>query len=319
MQHHEVFANFKQVRVEPGAEFCTNFLGAIVKKEYLDYFYAEKLTSADRQQKNDCGGYPDFSEGYFEWISVLESVVQAKGRFTMFELGAGFGFHLVNACLAVRSFHGDDFPCYLTGVEAEETHFAWLKQNFIDNHIDPEKHRLINAAVYDKDGSIFFQTGFPANYGSAVINKSAHLCHLAEGIFLFVLGKNRHPGKRELTLTDPKSGRQAQGFIEEKKIKTISLKALLAPCGCVDLIHADIQGAENKVFSSVKNEINHKVKRVHIGTHSPEIEEGLRALFNNLGWKCLYDYPGKRTNDTPYGAIYFDDGVQAWFNQRLDA
>ncbi|MDD4899754.1 MAG: hypothetical protein PHT31_01635 [Candidatus Omnitrophica bacterium] len=318
MQHHEVFANFKQVRLNPGAQFCTNFLGAIVRKEYLDYFYAEKLAHTDRQQERGCARYPDFSEGYFEWISVLESVVQAKKRFTMFELGAGFGFHLVNAYLAVRSFHGEGFPCYLTGIEAEETHFAWLKQNFIDNHIDPKKHRLINAAVYDKDGNVFFQIGFPANYGNAVVNKLVHLRHLTEGIFLFVSGKNRHPGKRKLTLTDSKSGKAVHGFIEEKKVRAVCLKSLLAPCGCVDLIHADIQGAESKVFSSAKNEIAQKVKRVHIGTHSPEIEAGLRALFNNLGWKCLYDYPCKRTSDTAYGAIYFDDGVQVWLNRELD-
>jgi hypothetical protein len=29
------------------------------------------------------------------------------------------------------------------------------------------------------------------------------------------------------------------------------------------------------------------------------------------------DYPNNRTNDTPYGPMPFEDGVQTWVNPRL--
>lgn len=34
---------------------------------------------------------PDCDENYFGWIDVIETVLAAKGRFVMIELGAGYG------------------------------------------------------------------------------------------------------------------------------------------------------------------------------------------------------------------------------------
>ncbi|MDD2752682.1 MAG: hypothetical protein PHN59_06080, partial [Candidatus Omnitrophica bacterium] len=153
----------------------------------------------------------------------------------------------------------------------------------------------------------------------AVVSKLSHLRNLTADALALVSGRYHGFGKRKVIMTDSKSGKQAVGFIEEKRVKTISLKTLLAPYDCVDLIHADIQGAEGKVFSPAGNDIHRKVKRVHIGTHGPSLEKNLRDLFNSLRWKCLYDYPAKQQSLTPYGSIYFNDGVQVWLNQELYA
>ncbi len=64
----------------------------------------------------------------------------------MVDLGAGFGRWLVKGATAVRQCHGD-LPIRLIGVEAEPTHFEWLKQHFNDNGLDPAQHELIEAAV----------------------------------------------------------------------------------------------------------------------------------------------------------------------------
>jgi len=58
------------------------------------------------------------------------------------------------------------------------------------------------------------------------------------------------------------------------------------------------------------------VRRVYIGTHNHEVEEGLRREMNGIGWQCVYDYPCLSTVETEFGSIAFDDGVQAWLNPR---
>jgi FkbM family methyltransferase len=102
-----------------------------------------------------------------------------------------------------------------------------------------------------------------------------------------------------------------------KEVKAISLNSLLHLLEKVDLIDLDVQGAEFLVLSAAVDELNKKVKRVHIGTHHPSIESQLRVLFTNMGWKCLQDYPISKGYPTPYGLIDFVDGVQTWVNPQL--
>jgi hypothetical protein len=85
----------------------------------------------------------------------------------------------------------------------------------------------------------------------------------------------------------------------------------------IDLIDLDVQGEELKVLSSSVDLINARVGRLHIGTHSPEIESGLRQLLASQGWRCDADFGCCRENDTPFGPVMFLDGVQSWVNPRL--
>ena len=45
---------------------------------------------------------PTPSEDYFEWIDLLEAVAAAEDRFTMLDLGAGFGRWGIRGALAAR-------------------------------------------------------------------------------------------------------------------------------------------------------------------------------------------------------------------------
>jgi hypothetical protein len=104
-----------------------------------------------------------------------------------------------------------------------------------------------------------------------------------------------------------------------KSVKTRSyiLTDILPATDRIDLIDMDVQGEELRVISPAIEALDQKVARLHIGTHSPEIEQGLRELLHRHGWKCAADYAGGRTNDTPWGPIEFVDGVQSWINPRL--
>lgn len=103
-------------------------------------------------------------------------------------------------------------------------------------------------------------------------------------------------------------------------VNSISLSTLLELIeyeDVVDIVDMDIQGFEYKVLRDHMDLVNAKVKKIHIGTHSREIEEKLRILFNGFKWKNKWDYECDSHNKTPFGEIYFQDGVQTWINPNL--
>ncbi|MBM4145433.1 MAG: FkbM family methyltransferase [Nitrospira sp.] len=225
--------------------------------------------------------YPEFDEEYFPWIDVLESIIAARDQFVMMELGAGYGKWLVRAAKALREI--SNMPYLLIGVEAEPEHYQWMKTHFLDNGIDPKNHLLIEAAVSDQDGHVMFETGRgDEHYGHQII----------------------------IDVIDPS--------LSIKDVPAISLHSLLNSLDKVDLIDVDVQGAELKILTAAKDELNRKVKRIHIGTHNSVIETGLRSFFYHMGWQCLNDYSYQQECSTQYGIIKFDDGVQTWVNLALE-
>jgi FkbM family methyltransferase len=219
----------------------------------------------------------------FEWLDLIRSVVQARKRYTMFELGAGYGRWIVNAAAAVRTYGGLQYR--LLAVEAEPSHFRWLKQHCRDNGLRRRSQagstRLLRAAVDSTPGSVEFATGRAESwYGQAIADSTWE------------------PEKTE-------------------KVKAVTLSTLLERHHIVDFIHMDIQGAELGVMEEARDALAEKALRVHIGTHSEHVEAGLRVLFQDLAWSPIHDYPCNSVTKTPYGDISFQDGVQAWENPKL--
>jgi FkbM family methyltransferase len=218
--------------------------------------------------------YPSFDEEYFEWIDLLEAVVAAKDCFTMLELGAGFGRWTANAALALKQA-GDIKPT-LIAVEAEPTHFRWMVQHLADNAVESKGVHLIQAAVAANSGKVGFYVG-ETEYGAP---------------------ENWY----------------GQNIGGPHMVDAVSLNSLLEPLEAIDLVDLDIQGAEFEVLEAVAAELDKKVKRVHIGTHSARIDEALTSLFGRLGWRCLRSYACGATVGTEYGSIFFQDGIQTWVN-----
>lgn len=207
---------------------------------------------------------------------------------------------LVNAATALRQISA--IPFSLVAVEAEPTHFAWIKTHFQDNGLDPNQHQVIQAAAASTAGKMWFCAGKPSEwYGQSVADPPSRARAILRALKLEPLARNYTQG------------------LKFKKVRTITLSEILAGVKKADLIDIDIQGAELSVVESSKKMLSAKAKRVHIGTHSREIEDELRTLFSSLGWKNIHDYSCHRTNDTPFGAIPFCGGIQTWLNPRVDS
>jgi FkbM family methyltransferase len=295
--HHEIFNKFECWRGEVDAGITPDFLGVKTRDSFFTFFappHPEKRFVSTE--------YPGFTEEYFEWIDLLEAVTTARGRFTMIELGAGYGRWLVDAVAALRRVN--DIPYQLIGVEPEPTHFEWMNVHFQDNGVDMSRCQAIQAAVVDKDGWVWFFVGRSAEwYGQAIAPQPAWR---PDWFPRWI----RRLGAKFFN----------EGIVWGERVKTIkavSLNTLLRPLDQVDLIDLDVQGAELIVLKAAPEQLNRKVRRVHIGTHGPEIEQGLRTLFRDLGWKNLNDYPCNSESSTPWGTIKFQDGVQSWINPMI--
>lgn len=300
-QHHELL-----MKVAPWSGYVSkgievDFLGVKTRSSYSTRIMP---VQSDGQSTSSL---PPFDEEYLEWVDLFESIASAKACFTMIELGAGYGRWLVRAAFAVRWF--GNIPCKLVGVEAEPTHFEWMKQHFSDNGIGLEDHKLVRAAVSRKDGGTWFIVGAAGEwYGQRSV--------LLEDFWQFAKQRLRKsPKKREGERRNTQTKEPPMYHLQ--RVKAVSLRSLLRPLKQVDLIDLDVQGAELEVLTAASPDLEEKVKRVHIGTHNHEVESGLRSLFGGLGWRCRFDFPLQSTCETSWGAIRFDDGVQSWINPRF--
>jgi FkbM family methyltransferase len=235
------------------------------------------------------GDLPSVGENYFEWIDLLEAVAEAGDRFTMVELGAGYGRWLIEAWSALCRIGKSDITLQLIGVEAEPQHFAWMQEHFRANGLDPTWHRLIQAAVSASDGTTLFTMGHAEKwYGQAIVGD-----------------QNWHW--------------DAYPEASVQEVTAVSLATVLEGVPFVDLLDMDIQGVEGEVVTSSRQLLDERIKRVHIGTHSAAVEALLRTTFDQMGWKCTADYPHGGLANTPYGRVQFGDGVQSWVNPRFKA
>jgi FkbM family methyltransferase len=286
--HHPVFGRFVRWEgaVPPGA--YANWLGQITPPPYATWY----LTEAEPKPQGgfDRPALPDLdNEEYPEWIDLLEAVCAAGERFTMVELGAGWGRWLVNGVFAYRQLHPDGAVC-LIGVEAEPIHFRWLAEHLEENGIDLAAADLIEAAVADAPGRVIFDVGDP----------------------LGCWGQSSHGRATWRTRFQRQSGQRAVRAI------TLAQTFRSAP-GLIDLVDLDVQGAEAAVLTAGAGELD-RVRRVHINTHSAEAEGQLRSLFTSLGWDCRTDYSsGSVASTTWWGGmnVSFQDGAQSWLNPRL--
>lgn len=302
-EHHEVFSHFRPFHGEVPQDFGIDFLGAKTHSDFVAGMYTYAAGSMLDTS------YPMVNEDYLEWIDVLESVAAARGSFTMLDLGAGFGRWSVRAACALKQYNGK-LPYRLIAVEAEPVVFKWMGRHFQDNGIDASNFRMIHAALSSQPGDVLFYIGGPRG-GPWDRNPDDWY-----GQFLAkdydVSGEYEEDGEYNgFPVRLHRSGWRSIS------VPGVTLGSLLKDLNRVDLIDMDIEGQELPSVRSTIEELDAKVKRLHIGTHGKEIEDGLREVLSAHGWRCLFDYSLFSKGETPWGTVDFENGVQSWVNPRL--
>ena len=249
---------------------------------------------------------PAFSEEYFEWIDLLEAVQAAHGSFTMLELGAGYGRWSVRGALAARR---RGLTVRLGAAEAEPQHVIWLREHLAFNGISQSECDVIEAAISDRRGTTVFYVSMPDGYAGNTAQD-----WYGQAIVAGDIDTSAAP-TAEIYFGRPLV--PLPGGWKGVEVATIPLAEVLDRYEFVDFSDFDIQGEELSAIGSALDALGRKVRRLHIGTHSREIDAGLKKLLDAEGWQCLRAHSCLRWNRTEFGWISFGDGVQSWINPRL--
>jgi FkbM family methyltransferase len=271
---------------------------------------------ADMPKKFQKSSMPAFGEEYLEAIDLVESIQQSDDHYTMFELGAGFGKWGIRAYQFIRR-HFPEKKSHIVFVEPEPVHCNDLRYHLKLNNIPEKDAVVLEAAVSTVTKLVPFCVSYPESnhphkwYGQFVDHGLARIQDQTNAqASNFIADGTYYNGKP--MYHDKSSG---YGII---MVPCVTLSKILQSCPRVDLIHMDIQGEDAEVVIEAIEELNKRVKRLHIGTNDRYIESRLRKVLGEENkWTCLCDFEGLKENDTIYGKITFNDGIQTWINPRL--
>jgi len=303
--HHPIFEKFERTAPFDDDRYHHNFMGARIAHEFeldlteavpsIDPSLATGLKASGRSARYDEDPrYPyKLSEDYFEWIDLLEAIDRSNSKFTMIEVGAGFGRWIANAAAAIRRRkNGSILTKKFIALEANQSRFDLLVKNCEDNEIPAAELDLVHAAC-TPDGSPVLMT-CNNDYGTGVFRNEK----------LMAMETKRFSAKDSYGQT-----------LTIEKVPAIRLETLLNDQ--IDFLDMDIQGTELEVIRNCVDALDKFVKAVHIGTHSSAIDAGLSHIFRLHGWHPRYTFSCGQLNQTPYGTFRFVDGMQSWINPRI--
>jgi FkbM family methyltransferase len=292
MQQHPIFSGFSPYKGLCRQGEVIDFVGVRILGRWIGSAGASETVSLTVSPPDAAG------DDYFEWISTLEAVAEAVNKFTMFELGAGYGRWALRGGVAAKS---RNLQVQLLCVEAEPQHAKWLREALQLNGLF-DCARVEECVINTGQELVPFRIPVPeldaATWYGESVGHSEGLVGTNETYF----------GKKVFV--------SPQGY-NEIYIPAVPLKKFLQGYPLVNFLNMDVQGAEGGIVRDSIHCMNQKVRRVHIGTHSHDIDTELVRIFQDNGWLPLWCFGSLQTNDTPFGRFEFVDGVQAWLNPRV--
>ncbi|HEY0369205.1 MAG TPA: hypothetical protein VGC85_06385 [Chthoniobacterales bacterium] len=267
--------------LKPDAAHRTNFLGVRINPKFVPAIL--------QGTENTVESVPipaNWHADIAEWAAALRAVELAQSRFTMIELGCGWGCWMNNTGVAARRL---GLEVELIGVEGDAAHIGFAHEACATNGFASDQIHLYRGIAAAQSGVALFprQTHGGTDWGLAP-----------------VFGANE----------DQRAAAARAGTHDE--LPLVALAEIIGARAKIDLLHIDIQGGEADLIARCIDLLCDKVAYLVIGTHSREIEG---RIFENLlqsKWLLEIERPAI-FNLTPAGPHVTVDGVQGWRNPRL--
>jgi hypothetical protein len=266
--------------LQPHPRYLTNFLGVLIDPKFFPTFLNARSGRIDIVPI-PANWHADMSE----WGAALRAVDLARNRFTIVELGCGWGCWMNNTGVAARRLGLD---VRLIGVEGDQGHIAFAREACAINGFDESAVTLLHGIAAAHSGvALFPRQDIPGiHWGLEPI---------------FNAGSNAR-------LNAVQSGKYHE-------LPMVSLPEIIAGQSRVDLLHVDIQGSEADLIGSCLPTLIEKVAYLVIGTHSRQIEGRLFDTLLQAGWRLEIERPAILSlGNAPAVTV---DGVQGWRNPRL--
>lgn len=285
--HHPALLHFEPWRGVADGRFVHDFLGIRTDPKFQVQLEPDPVGPVTPR-------YPMPQPTYFELAFVLEAVLDAGNapEFSMLELGAGYGHWLVTAAKALAAT-SPTTPVRLIGVEMVRQHHEWMLEHFRNNGLRPEDHRLILAAITDRDGD------------------GSYFPELEPGL---TYGHRLHARRAPSGPSAPTS-RESGPLRAPRRVSCLSIRRLLGDVGPLSLVHIDVQGEELRLFRCAIDSLGENASRVIVATHSRRIHSTVRRLMARAGWKAEFDFGYRRRERTEFGHVQFLDGLLAFVHE----
>ena len=337
-------------RVEPWrgtapAGYHPNFLGTMTALLFMAHWYPRELLEAALERPREVAtSRPRVTDGemYFETCNVVRSVLAARDRYVMVELGGGYAGRAVDCAVALRRLNPVE-PFFVI-LEALPTYVEWCRHHFTSNGFSPDEHWILNAIVSDRPvpECMYLQ---PRGFGNQVndttigqllektLTNSTDALAFVRG--LVDNGAIRIEDGRALPDLDRRRPRayrdprewtaeqmQAEAIVRPESaqlgfVSALTLPNVLLPLERVDFMDVDIQFAEAKVIPPNLDLLRRKVKLLSIGTHSGEIHDALVRAFDPAVWEVVFDFAPWTTHETSLGSFPTQDGILTLLNRTL--
>jgi hypothetical protein len=267
--------------LQPRQGYLTNFLGVVIDPR----FYPSILDGRGGQVEPipiPANWHADIAE----WGAALRAVDLSRHRFTVVELGCGWGCWMINTGVAARRA---GLKVHLVGIEADQGHIDFAHDACKANDFLASEFDLMRGVAAAREGVALFPR-----------QERAGVAWGLEPIF------NSSEEQRKLGL---KSG-------SYDELRMIPLSELVGSLSRIDLLHIDIQGGEADLVAGSLSVLSDKVAYILIGTHSRQIEGRLFDLLLEVGWQLEIERPAVLSNGASVQSLTVD-GVQGWRNPRL--
>lgn len=268
-----IFHEFERKKSVSDGRSVYDFLGGAIDAAYKIGW--EKNISAEGTVVKP--GYPAPSEWTIDWIACLLAAKLAGDRFTVIELGAGYGQWMVTSIMAYKTLNPNR-PAHGMALEAERTHYDWLRRHVQKNlggYADVRTDLLYAAAGYDGVAQFPVLNAPDRDYGAAYRSES------------------------QGTPT---------ADVECLSMKTIDTRFDETT---IDLLHVDIQGAEADLIANPGfEETLGKTRFALFGTHrSDELHAEVKGAVERAGMQVLIEWPRNSLVETPLADIKTNDGA----------
>lgn len=275
IMHKHAVANLKPM---PG--YLTNFLGVRIDPK----FYPPLLAN----RGGEVEGIPipaNWHADIAEWAAALRAVDLATNKFTIIELGCGWGCWLNNAGAAARNA---GLKVQLVGIEGDEGHIGFARECCAVNGFSQDQVMLYHGIAAAKSGFALFPR-----------QQQAGMDWGLEPVF----------GASDAQI------KEALDRGTHDKLPMIALADIAKPLGRVDLLHIDIQGGEADLINACLPMLKQYVAYILVGTHSREIEGRIFETLLSDGWILEIERPAiLNVGAKPIVTV---DGVQGWRNPAL--